>query len=741
MTKMSKSVFRSFLIFTASVLILGLGLGLYVYYLRASLNAELQTYLEQVAQQNVKILNIQFDGNFKALQSAASALSAFGELQNRNWAPLLEEETRRNGYKRMGFVLPNGLASLSDEFLINLSGQPHFEKALGGQPAVSDPIADSVDNKEIMVMAVPVYSSGTVSGVLFASLPQATYNNLLLADSFDGAGYSLVVKSNGDKVMASRKANTDPAVKNIFRTSLNKKLDLNGRMRRNMQAGKSGSERFYRPGQGWLDISYKPVGINDWYLLSVVPEKVATQKTKNLLFLSLILCGTGLFVFVSLLAYIYLQNRRTHSALSRIAYTDRVTGRSNWAKIQQEIPELLARCPDRKYAFVVFDVNKFKVANDRLGYAKADALLRCISETFCAELQTSELGCRVGADVFAMLLHFDTREQLKNRLELMNEKITGACPSDLGAFQFILSFGVYPLQDTSQAPTDMLLRAILARDTVKGHYDDIVGFYDEAFRQKVNLEQTIENNMEDALVKKEFSLLLAPIRMINGALAAAESVPAWQPQEKPLVPPEVFLPVFAKNGFITRLDVYMAAEACRALKRWREEKTAYFPIALDVSAASLRSPYFSTVLFQLTRQYDVAPSDLILQLTPQAESADLPFLRQLAEGLHHKGFQLALNHFSRGTVSLDLIKTLPIDMIKMEGEFLKDLESNPKTRQILSAFIGMAKALKLRMVFDGVEYIGQLHTLRELGADLFQGPLAGTPTTPDQLPALLPFKQ
>lgn len=725
--KLSKSVFRSLLVFSACVLALAAGLGLYIYYLNFSLKAELQTYLEQVAQQNVKILNIQFDGNFKSLQSAASALSAYSELNNRRWAPLLEEETRRNGYKRMGYVQPSGVASLSDDFLINLSGQPHFEKALSGIPAVSDPIADSVDNKEIMVLAVPVYSSGTVSGVLFASLPQTIYNNLLLADSFDGEGYSLVVKSNGDKVMASRKANTDPSVKNIFRTSLNKKLDLSGRMRRNMQTGKSGAERFYRRGQGWLDVSYKPVGINDWYLLSVVPENVAAQKTKNLLLLSLILCGTGLLVFISLLAYIYIQNKRARSILYRAAYTDPVTGRANWAKVNRQIPEILKRRGNQSYAFVVFDVNKFKLLNDRLGYAKANELLKDISDVMTAELQEGEVASRLQADAFEMLLRYDTVEQLKNRLELMNEKIINSPAIRAGQFQFILSFGVYPIQDSSLSPNEMLLRALLARDTIKGSYNDVVAFYDESFRRRLSREQAIENDMEEALSKKEFSLLLAPVRTIDGTLFSAEAHLAWLPPHKDPVPEELFRPIFEKNGFITRLDVYLAEEACRVLQQRTEKGQKQIPIAFDVSADSLKSPYFAAALSQLARRYGVPPSGLILQITPNTASDDLPFLRQLALRLDKEGFRLALNHFGRGTVSLELMKSLPVHLIKMETELLKDIESNPKTRQILAAFIHMASSLNLELVFSGVENKEQLAILKELGAKLYEGPLAGTP--------------
>lgn len=729
--KIPHMTLRSWLVALAALLALGGGAVLYVYYLHTALNEELQTYLAQVAEQNVKILNTQLAGDVKTLQSAATAISTYDELENRSWEPLFQRETEQNGFKRMGLVEPNGVASLSDGFLLDLAGQPHFEKALSGEPAISDRIADSVDKKDIIVLAVPVFSNGKISRVMFASRPAEEFDDLLLADSFDGQGYSLVTKANGDKIMVSRHANTDHSVRNIFQTPWNSRLDLGGRMRRNMQQGKSGTEHYNRTGQGWLYVSYTPVGINDWYLLSVVPERVAVQKTKNLLWLSLILCGTGLLVFISLMAYIYLQNKRAHAVLYRAAYTDPVTMRPNWARARQEIPEVLESFPKRSYAFVLFDVNKFKLINDRLGYPKANELLAHISSVLEGELQDGELASRIGADVFQLLLRYDTPEQLKNRLELINEKIINSRPADLEHFQLILSFGVYPVADRSVSPADMTLRALLARDTIKGNYNDIVAFYDESMRKRITQEQSIENDMEEALIKKEFSLLLAPIRQEDGTLVAAEARPAWNPPGKDPIEAELFLSVFNKNGFIARLDRYMAEEACRVLQQYKNNGKKTFPIALNLAAASLRSPYFTSVLRQFVRQYKLSPSDLILQITPQTAAADLPLLRQLAKQLHAEGFQLALSHFGRGTVSLDLIKTLPIDMIQMEEEAIKDVAENPKTKQILSAFVAMAKGLNLRLVFDGVADEKQWTALKELGGEFFEGPLAGQPTPPE----------
>ena len=732
--KISKSVFRALWIFTICVFVLGAGTFLYIHHLRAALNAELAAYLDEVARQGVKTLNSQIQGDLNSLKSAAAAISTYRTLENKPWTELLQEETRHNAFKRMAFVLPDGVAYLSDGFLIDLSHRDYFQQGLKGQSAVSGPLTDAVDQGTAVILSVPVPAQdGSVRGVLIAAQPTDMYGGLIAADSFDGEGYSLIVQADGDKVAVSPSSHTDHSASNIFQSSINKNLDPDGKMRRDMQAGRSGMLRFFRPEEGWLYVSYVPVGINDWYFLSIVPEKVALQKTKNLFALSLIFSGTVFFVFAALLIFIGIQSRRTYAALYRAAYTDPVTRAPNWAKTSQEITDLLTNTETPHYALAAFDINKFKLIHDRLGYPKANELLSFIASALAEETKPGELFCRVEADLFALLLYMQSPEELKNRLEILNEKIVNSHPLGKGRFQLILSFGVCPVTEPALPAEDLLLRAVMAHDRVKGNYHDIIAFYDEHFHRRLTQEQTVENDMEEALSKKEFSMLLSPVRDMDKYPVAAESRPTWNPSGKTPIEPGLFLPVFIRNGFIARLDTYMAEEACRTLKRWREEKQPPVPIALNVSAASLRSPYFSSVLLQLTRQYEIAPSQLILQLPSQTALSDLPLLRQLAERLHGEGFKLALNHFGRGTVSLDLIQTLPLDMVKMEGEFSRDLGNNSKTAPIISAFIRMAEELNLQLIFDGVKNGRQLELLRELGARWWTGPYAGEAQPPDAL--------
>ena len=154
MTKISKSVLRTLGVLSACVLVSGAGLFLYVHHLKSALHEELISYLNEVAAQGVHILNTQIKGDVSSLQSAAAAISTYKNLENKPWADLLREETRQNEFKRMAFILPNGVAYLSDGFLINLEHRDYFQKGMKGIPSVSDPLTDAVDQGKAIILSV-----------------------------------------------------------------------------------------------------------------------------------------------------------------------------------------------------------------------------------------------------------------------------------------------------------------------------------------------------------------------------------------------------------------------------------------------------------------------------------------------------------------------------------------------------------------------------------------------------------
>lgn len=459
------------------------------------------------------------------------------------------------------------------------------------------------------------------------------------------------------------------------------------------------------------------------YYLNQMPQQ--SEKAKDLFSLLLLLCGGGAAIFLCFLYYLFHQSRRSQQALYQTAYTDPITYGPTWSKAKQDISVLLEQNPQKKFAFVIFDINKFKILNERLGYLQANEVLRQIGLILRESLQPTEMFCRVQADIFQMLLVYQTPEQLKNRLEILNEKIINTTPIEKNSFQMILSFGVYFINQNPSSINDLLVKAALARDTIKGKYDNIVGFYSEHLQKQLQLEQEIENHMEEAISKGNFHLTLSPIRRADGSLYGAEVSLRWVLPPYGEIPEKTFRKVFTKNGFIYRLDLYVVEKVCQFQRSRIQEKKDLFPVFINLSSESLQSPQFGSILARLVKKYQLDSGALILQADPQNEISQPAIIQAMAHRLHEEGFSLSLDQAGKGYSSLELLKILPLQMIKIEEEAVADLEQNERVRRLADSLIYTAKQLKVKIIFSGVSSKKQWDILRNLGADFMMGPING----------------
>ena len=471
------------------------------------------------------------------------------------------------------------------------------------------------------------------------------------------------------------------------------------------------------------------------YYLNQMPQQ--SEKAKDIFFLFLLLCGGGAAIFFWFLYSLFQQNRRSQQALYQAAYTDPITYGPTWAKAKQDISVLLEQNPQKKFAVVIFDINKFKVLNERLGYLQANEVLRQIGLILRENLQPTEMFCRVQADIFQMLLAYQTPEQLKNRLEMLNEKIINTTPIERNSFQMILSFGVYLINQSPSSINDLLVKAALARDTIKGKYDNIVGFYSEQLQKQLRLEQEIENHMEQAISKENFHLTLSPIRHTDSSLYGAEVSLCWALPQYGEIPEKTFRKVFTKNGFIYRLDLYVVEKVCQFQRSRIHEKKDLFPIFINLSSDSLQTPQFSSVLARLVKKYQLDSSALVLQADPQNEISQPAIIQAMAHRLHEEGFSLSLDQAGKGYSSLELLKILPLQMLKIEEEAVIDLEKNERARRLADSLIYMAKQLKVKIIFSGVSSKKQWNILKNLGADFLMGPINGTKVSLQESDGLL----
>lgn len=724
-----------FVAVTGVLAVLALMSLLYVGRLQNTLESEVRTSLEEVARQGVRILQTQIEGDEVSLKSIATALAGYTSLNKEEMMGLLNAEVKNNAFKRMAFIRPDGYAMFNDGLVMDASGQPVFLQAMQGQAALSQRRKDSNDGKEIIVQAVPVFKEGEVKGVLASTRSIAAYTDILSVYSFGGQGYNVIVRANGDKVINASHENAIENLVNIFADRENltwhNQQDIE-KMKQDMLAGRTGSLLFTTRKGGRMYASYVPVGINDWYMVSLVPEKVLLVKTARLVWLTLLFMGAGLAVIGLLLYYILAVQKSNRSELDRMTYQDPVTGLANWNKMQQVLADLLKNNPNQPYAFVTLDVDRFRIISNVFGPGSGDALLKRISQILQSHIKEGEEFSRMETDRFQMLLKYEGDGALRNRLQLINEEIVSSPADKTPSLRLILSFGVYVIKDRNMPVEELLHRSFLARRTVK-HSVEAVAFFNEDMLTQAKLEKRLEDDMEAALAKGELKLMLLPVRdLSSGKVVRAVGRVLWHHPELGDLHGHTFRPIFERNGFARKVDLFVVEELFKLIKELRAQGRQEGPFAVAISPLHIYNPYFPAALKKLADSYQVNPADLELDLSQHSLEDNMDALIDLGLRLQKEGFVVGVNRFGEGLSAIKFLSKVKAQCLKVQAVTVEDAQDRERMEQMFEAFKYLSSVLGATLQFDGVETTRQADFLKDKGVRFVSGPLWGAPQTPEE---------
>lgn len=701
--------------------------ALYVFRLTATLQRETTKTLSEVAQLSVEVLSSQINSDLTTLSSLALFWANIEELTPERIMPILEQESQENNLKRMGFIRSDGTTYLSDapQGAYDFSDRSYFKQAMQGKRCVSSVLVDRVDGRNILVFAAPVYAGGAISGVLFATRNAEVYQELLSVSTFGGEGYSYVCRSNGEVIILSEHPNSYRGFTNAFVTLATAKglsqADLDA-MRQDMEEGRSGMVSYLWDGT-YRYMNYAPIGVNDWYILSVVPESAVAQQSQDFTRLTLLIClGVTLF-FALLMLYLTTLQRRSRKALSTLAYLDSVTGLGNVNRLLASGNSLMAGQHRPPMALVVMDVDKFKLINDSYGYDTGDAVLRTLGHILRQALPEGAVCVRTANDNFAMLLSPPGSDrEIADLCARLGGEVGGiATPTGIPLLMTV-SFGVYRMTGGERDISECLDKANMAKARVKGQITRNVGFYDDDLRQRLIQEHAITLEIDQALSRRDIVVYLQPkIDLATRRTVGAEALVRWQHPERGLIMPDAFIPVLEKNGLITRLDDYVFESVCRLQQRWHKEGRPPLPVSVNLSREHLRVPDFLEDFGRMLRRYDVPAQLMELELTESTLFDEPERLLQLMRRIREMGMRLSMDDFGSGYSSLNLLKDMPMDILKLDRQFLLTENDSRRGRLVVSGIVRMAKDLALEVVAEGVETLEQADFLQGIGCDVAQG--------------------
>lgn len=412
------------------------------------------------------------------------------------------------------------------------------------------------------------------------------------------------------------------------------------------------------------------------------------------------------------------EEARHQNQLRYLAEHDSLTHICNKSAFYRNTREMLEERAGTDFCIVSFDIQRFRAVNDIFGHEEGDRLLRYLAMQLQNVVGREGTYSRVDTDNFAFCIPY-RHDRLMHCMQALMKSLQ---EYDL-SFEVVLSFGIFLIDERELTVNQMYDRAEMAKRTVKDSYLHRWAFYDDTMREKLLEEQEIVSRMNGALEEGEFIVYYQPkCRLDTGMIVGAEALVRWQHKTRGLLSPAVFIPVFEKNGFIMKLDVYMWERVCAFLsQRLRADPTDPLRVSVNISRANLYNPNLCRTLDELCKKYGVPNERMEVEITESAYVENAHLLLGLTDELHRLGFTVEMDDFGSGYSSLNMLKEIPVDVLKLDMRFLYGIQNNERGGSILSSTVRMARQLRLQVIAEGVENEDQARFLASIGCELAQG--------------------
>lgn len=418
---------------------------------------------------------------------------------------------------------------------------------------------------------------------------------------------------------------------------------------------------------------------------------------------------------------------RENATMLNLFQKDRTTGLLSKEYFCQQAEKILRSNPDKTYDIICSDVENFKLINDAFGMQGGNKVLKNMGGI--CQKSTDTLGgicSRFHADQFVSMI-----EHTEGYSDELYEALTAETREKCGISNIVIKWGIYQTGDRKISVEQMYDWALQGARSIKGQYGRYYAFYDDKLRSEMLRDQAILDCMEEALEQGQFQVKLQPkYKAAGGLFTDAEALVRWCHPEWGMQSPAVFIPLFERNGFITKMDQYVWEKVCQLMQQWDKEGLEPVNISINVSRADVYNVNLVDTLLDLVKRYNIAPKRLHLEITESVYTESPEDIIQNVTRLREKGFVVEMDDFGSGYSSLNMLNRMPMDILKLDMQFIRTEMEMPESRRTLRYIIGLAHWLNLSVVAEGVETKEQLEHLRNLGCDYIQGYYLAKPMDP-----------
>lgn len=371
-----------------------------------------------------------------------------------------------------------------------------------------------------------------------------------------------------------------------------------------------------------------------------------------------------------------------------------------------------------KYAMLQIDIYHFKIINEVCGVEKANKLLLYIADLIKKCVGTQGVGTHLRADVFGMCIPFQQKEELVEVISKLLKQISEYTTN----CNVLPAIGVCIIDDISLEPHLYFDRTSIALQKVKGNTLKKYAFYMEEDKRKLVTEIKIQSAMEDALRQGEFKIFIQPkVNIRTGEIIGGEALVRWEHKKEGLLRPDEFIPIFEKNGFIIKLDEYVWERVFQVMQGWLNKGIQPVPISVNISRVNVCDSNFAKKLVSLVRIYKVKPKLVPLELTESAFLENTNNIYDFMKRLQVCGFVFSMDDYGSGYSSINMLKNIAVDEVKLDQLFLKEETLSERTRIVLKYSLDMLKELNTKVIVEGVETKEQVEFLKSCNCNYAQG--------------------
>lgn len=675
--------------------------------------------ISEIGRQNTTNLNITIDNQKKFVEQVVSTINTGTFKSIEEIFSNFKDDLNAYHFTRFAILNKEGNGITSDN--IKIKDYPNIEEFFNSDSVyLSENRPSTVSDYQVNIYS-KTFHFNNEELVFFATINTEQYVSILSRYIFNGAGGTLLINQYGDVLIDSTmllnigNTNLFDFLLNNYKTLTKDELTQIEKMKNDILNKKSGNIKIRFNNTRYF-FSYEILGINNWYVITTVPSSVIAKEINLFLLISFGISILFIFVITSIFIYISITNEKSRQKLYNIAYIDKITDLGNELYFKEEGTKLLKNTLEEKY-IIALDVNKFKALNNIYGYEFCNKILKLIGEKLKAILPNESVVCRVSNDKFVGIFYYKKNiEKLLNKIfnDISNIEINNII------IKVNLSIGVYKISVKDNDINKIMDKAYMAHAKIKGIYDKNYYIFDEELENKLLEEQQIESSMEEALKNDEFKVFYQPkIYTSTEKIYGAEALVRWDKDSK-MIPPGKFIPLFEKNKFITKLDIYMFKKVCKDMASWKEKYNYVPTISINVSKEHFTYENFIDEYVKIADKYNIDKGKIDIEVTESATIDEKIDTLKVMNNIKSKGFIVSIDDFGTGYSSLSMLQNMPIDIIKIDKIFVDKANLNTNNN-IINYIVSIAKHLKIKTIVEGIETKEQVEFMKKINVDIIQG--------------------